>query len=264
MSKQETDAAATNSGRVNEQPNIPKKSSAIEIDLFDILAMLLHNLWLIILVTALFAGAGYCYSRFMVSDYYQSTCRVYILDRSGGSDDTTTYNDLQVGTQLTKDYSVLIKSRSVLEAVIDNLGLSRSYSSLYNSVSVSNAAGTRIIAITVTDNSPTEAQKICDEIRIVASEKIKEVMAIDAANVIDEANLPVTKSGPLNTKNAVKFGAVGCALIILVLLIRYLLDDTIKTAEDVGRYLQLSVLTQIPRDEGLARMQANDRKKKRR
>ena len=44
----------------------------------------------------------------------------------------------------------------------------------------------------------------------------------------------------------------------LIILIQYLLDDTIKTAEDVERYLGLSTLALIP-----AAMEESDGKKKR-
>ena len=54
---------------------------------------------------------------------YQSVTKIYILNKQDSSSTNVTYNDLQVGTQLVKDYSELIKSRFVLEAVIEQLDL---------------------------------------------------------------------------------------------------------------------------------------------
>ena len=50
----------------------------------------------------------------------------------------------------------------------------------------------------------------------------------------------------------------GVFLIIAVVLVRYLMDDTIKTPEDVEKYLQLSTLAVIPLNEG----EADGKKKK--
>ena len=216
-----------------------------EIDLQEIFGLLLQRLWLL-LICGLAGGAiAFCISFFLIVPEYESTTSVYILNKNNNSN-TVTYSDLQLGSQLTKDYAQLITSRNVLEAVIETCQLADSYVSLKDRVNVNAVSDTRLIAIKVTDTDPIMAQMIANEIRKVAAVRIKEVMDIQAVNVVDEANLPtapVSPSVPKWTAIGLLMGMMLCAAIIII---RFLLDDTIKTAEDVDRYLQLSTLAMIP------------------
>lgn len=219
-------------------------SDVVEIDLGEIVALLWHRAWLIILCAIFVAAAAFGISKFMITEQFESTTKVYILNKQDNSQ--LTYSDVQLGSQLTKDYAQLIKSRYVLEKVINDYGLAESYESFAGSINVTIPSDTRIISITVTDENPTMAQFLADEVRKVAADHIKNVMDIQAVNVVDEANLPENPASPSVFKwTAVGFmiGAFLCAAIILV---HFMLDDTIKTSDDVERYLNLSTLAMIP------------------
>ena len=111
---------------------------------------------------------------------------------------------------------------------------------------VENISDTRIIAITVEDPDPAMAQTLANEIRDVAADHIKDVMDIEAVNVAEEANLPENPSSPSVMKWTALGIMAGVCLCAGVILLRFLLDDTIKTSEDVERYLGLSTLAMIP------------------
>lgn len=220
-------------------------SDEIEIDLGEVLMLMWHYLWLIILSAVIAGVIGFCISRFAITPLYQSTTQVYILNEKE-SNSALTYSDLQLGSQLTKDYAAMIKSRSVLEKVIANLQLDETYEALASRVSVSNTADTRILKIEVTDPAPLWAQSIADEIRNVASKHIIDVMGIEAVNVVDYADLPTVPASPSIKKwTAIGF-VVGAFLCIAFILIRFLLDDTVKTSEDVEKFLSMSTLAMIP------------------
>ncbi len=221
-----------------------ENNDVVEIDLMEIFGLMLHRLWLIILCAV---AAGYAVSRFVLTEEYESTTRIYVLNRQ--NDDTLTYTDVQLGTQLTKDFREIIKSRYVLEQVIDICGLADSSGSLASRVSVDTQTDTRIVTITVTDTDPARAQYIANELREAAAERIKSVMDIQAVNVVDEANLPTFPSAPSVTKwTAIGF-LLGAFLCMAVVLIQFLLDDTIKTSDDIEKYLGLSTLGMIPMRE---------------
>ena len=225
---------------VNQNQN----NEEIEIDLMELLGVLLSKWWLIILVTMATAIVGFCVSAFLMTPKYQSTTDIYILNTSDG--DKMTTSDTTLATQLTSDYKELIVCRYVLETVIEQLNLPDTYGSLKNRVSVSNASNTRIIYITVTDPSPYTAQAIANAIREVASVHIQNVIAVQAVNVVDEANLPTSPSEPSVMKFTVLGAGAGFVLVCGILLVIFLLDDTIKTTEDVEKYLGLSTLAMIP------------------
>lgn len=222
---------------MKENENVMENDDEIEIDLGGIFHALLHWLWLI-LVVALAAGVlGYSIARFVLPAEYESTTSIYVLDRSSG--ESTTYSDLQVSSQLTADYQELIKSRYVIEKTIDDLDLASqgfTYDSLYRAISVESPSNTHILVVTVTDTDPERAQKICNEVREVAAKHIQNVMKIDAVNVVDEANHPEERSSPSYSKWTAVF-------------VKFISDDTIKTTEDVEKYLGLYTLAVIPLDE---------------
>lgn len=216
----------------------------IEIDLLEIFGVLLSRIWLILGFGLLVALICFAVSKFVLIPYYDSTTKIYILNKTDNT--TVTYSDVQMGTQLTKDYAELINSRYVLEEVIKELSLEEDYQKLLKKVSVNTPTDTRIVSITVEDEDPVQAMNTANCIREVASEHIQNVMDIEAVNVVETANMPVEKAGPSVVKWTMIGGAAGVFLICAVILIRYLLDDTIKSSEDVEKYLGLSTLALIP------------------
>ena len=220
------------------------RNDEIEIDLGEILGLMLHRLWLLILCGILAGGAAFAFSSFVLVPQYESTTKIYILNKNENS--SLTYSDTQLATQLTKDYSELITCRYVLESVIRECGLEDDYEELQKRVDVETITDTRIISITVRDPVPVEARMIADCIRDVASEHIQNVTDVEAVNVVDRANLPEEPSEPSILKWTAVGGLLGVFLCAAVILLLYITDDTIKSAEDVERYLEVSTLALIP------------------
>ena len=86
-------------------------------------------------------------------------------------------------------------------------------------------------------------------LRNVAAVRIKEVMDIEAVNVVDVANLPEGPSSPNTMKNTAIGFAAGLFIAAAAYTLVFILDDTIKTPDDVERVLGVSVLAVIPYDE---------------
>ena len=236
----------------------------IEIDLREVCILLISKLWLIILVGVLTAAIGMGLSSFVIPPTYESTSKIYILNKQ--QENTVTYSDVQLGTQLTKDYAQLIESRLVLEKVIEELNLKEirediDYEVMLDKVEVTTPADTRILYITVTDTDPVLAMEIANSVREEASIHIKNVMDIEAVNVVETANLPTEKAGPSVAKWTLMGGCLGAFLVIAIVLITFFMDDTIKNSDDVEKYLGLSTLALIPLDNQSAGAGGKKRKK---
>ncbi|ACR73465.1 protein-tyrosine kinase (plasmid) [Lachnospira eligens] len=226
-----------------------KETENIEIDLREIFGVLIHRLWIIVVAALVCGSVAFMYSFFVITPQYESTTKVYILNKQNASG-SVTYSDVQLSSTLSKDYEQLVTSRYVIEGVINDLKLDETYESLVKRVSASNATDTRIIAITVTDPEPEQAQKIANSVRDLAAKHITEVMDIEAVNVVDQANLPDEPVSPSIPKWTIIGVLVGIVISAAVIIIQHLLDDTIKTSEDIERYLGLSTLALIPVNEG--------------
>ncbi len=215
----------------------------IEIDLRAILLEWRKRWWMI--AAALVAGAlaAGLFSRVILSPVYESTSMMYVLSK-----ETTLSSlaDLQMGTQLTQDYKVLVTSRPVLEEVISELGLDMDYEDLQEAVSINNPSDTRILTITVSNSDPVMAKTIVDEIAQTASGYIGSIMEMVPPKIVEEGQVPEYQSSPSVKRNAALGGVVGAVLVCGVLTLLVILNDTIRTEEDVERYLGLTTLALVP------------------
>ena len=221
-----------------------KNKDVIEIDVVEVFLFMLRRWWMFILSMVLVLAIGLSICMFVITPKYESTTKIIILNQQNNG--TLTYSDMQLASQLTKDYEELIVSRDVLETVISDCRLEDDYDDLLDRVKVENITDTRIISITVEDESPSMAQRIATSIRETAAEHIKSVTDVEAVNIAEEANLPVEQSSPSVLLWAVFSAAAGFLLVFVLLLVRFLSDDTIKSAEDVTKCLALSTLALIP------------------
>ncbi len=222
-----------------------RKDDIIEINLGELFSILLGRAFLIISAGVFFALSGLFLSKFVIHPIYESTTKIYILNKE--ENQTVTYSDVQISTQLTQDYAELIKSRYVLEEVIQRLNLvDMDYKDLSEVLKVDTPSDTRIVAITVQDEDPLRAMAIANCIREVASEHITNVMDIDAINIAETANVPTEKASPSVARWTVLAGLFGAVMVAFFVILGYLLDDTIKSNDDVERYLGLSTLALVP------------------
>ena len=219
-------------------------NSEIEIDLGEIFHLLLGRLGIIILSGIIFGLVSIVGTMLFITPQYVSTTKIVVLSKQNS--DTLTTQDMQTSTLLTKDYAELIKSRTVTEGVIAQLGLDLTHEQLLKKLMVDNATDTRIVAISVKDPDPYVASEIANAIRNVAAGHIQQVMDIEAVNVVETANIPDHKASPSLSRNGIIGGLLGVFLAVVIIIAIYLTNDTIKTADDVDRFLKLSVLGTIP------------------
>lgn len=218
----------------------------VEIDLREIFGVLMSRLVLIVLTGILFAGTTGVFCKFIMKPVYTSTTQLCILSNTTS---IASLSDLAIGTQLTQDYIVVVQSRPVVEKVIENLELDMTYEELLDVTTVENPTDTRILTISVTNYDPTLAKQIVDQYAQVSRTRIAELMDINEPGIIEEGHVAERKTSPTTTKNALIAGILGMFLMAAVVVIRYLMDDTIKSSDDIERYLGLNTLGILPIEE---------------
>ena len=221
-----------------------EKQNEMEINLIDLFYYLKKRIWIVVAAFVLFAALGAVFTACFMQDEYTARTRMYVLNRSSSGGISS--SDYSTSNYMIKDYEVLIKGENVTRKVIEELDLNMSVSSLAGKISVSAINSTRVLQIVVVDNDPQRAADIANCVREISSQQIKEIMAVDAVNLVYEAEAPRGKSGPNTSKNVAVAAMFGVVATLAVLVVIYMLDDTIKTEEDVERYLGLSVLGVIP------------------
>lgn len=218
----------------------------IEIDLKELIGELLGNWKMILASTILAAIIGFAVSEFLITPKYESVSQMYVFTKSTS---ITSLADLQTGTNLTSDYKVVVAGRPVLEQVVNNLGLDETYSSLGQKINVTNPDDSRILQITVTDEDPDRAKIIADEMAEVASAFISEKMDQSPPTIIQYGYSDGAPVSPNIKKNTVIGAMLGFLLAAALVVISYLLNDSIMSAEDVEKKLGLNVLGTLPLEE---------------
>lgn len=224
----------------------PNTTEEMEIDLGELIMALLYKWWIIMLTGIVVAAGAFCVAKFVIEPTFESTTSVYVISRQ--NENTTTSSDMTLGTQLMKDIAALVSSRTVAEEVIESLDLNMKVKDFEKMIAVSSGSDTRFLSITVTHTDPAMAQKIADKVREVAAKRAVDVMKVEAVNVADMANLPLEKAAPSVGKYTILGGALGVFIAAGIIAVLFLLNDRIKTPDDVEKYLKLSTLGSIPYD----------------
>ena len=231
-----------------------------EIDLLDLFSFYMSRLPLLIgavLIGALCAGL---FTHYCIPDKFTAVSRMYMI--SASSDSVINLSDLNLGTSLSNDYVELMKSRPVLEEVINTLNLEYTYEELRNMIDLGVVTGTRIVKISTTSTDPYEAMIISNEIARVSKVQLPKVMDAPAPTIVEEAIVPKDKSSPSLKRNTVVGALALLACVLAILTVKYLLDDTIKTSEDVEKEFGVMPLTVIPEGtiKGLKKVEDTDKK----
>ena len=225
-----------------------RDENEIEIDVMELLYVFKKKAWIIILAAIAGCMAAGLYSVMILNPVYTSTSMVYVLSKETT---LTSLADLQIGSQLTKDYSVMITSRPVLEQVIEKQGLDLTYDQLKEKISITNPTDTRILNMTVSDEDPVRARAIVDAVARASSDYIGDIMEMIPPKIIEGGVVPDKPASPNVTKNAVLGGVALAVISCGIITLQVIMNDTIRSEDDVSKYLGISVLAAIP-DNGEA------------
>lgn len=220
------------------------------IDLTEILSAVRQHLLELIFVTLVAALVGFTASKFLMNPKYDSSALMIVNTRQDVNANVTS-DQINSATKLISTYSIIIKSDTVLQQVIDNLGLNLTYAKLNKRVTVAAVDDTQVMKITVQSDSPEWARQVCEQIITVAPDVIKEAVEAGSVKVISNPSLATEPVSPNIMKNTMLAAAVGFVLVISIIVLQVLLDNKINTEEDVTKYLDMTVLGVIPQyDQG--------------
>lgn len=221
-----------------------QQEKQIEIDLVGLLKYFKKRILIIIAAVLVFAVLGLLYSALYITPKYVAETRLYVLNRS--STIGVQGSDYQVSTYMLQDYQVLITGKNVTKEVIEQLNLQMTPEALCGKISVSAPEETRVLQINVSDADPQLAADIANKVCEVAIQELKRLTDADAVHQVYAAEVPKHSVSPSVTKVVLLAAFFGLAASMGVMIVMFVLDDSIRSEEDVERYLGLSVLGVIP------------------
>ena len=226
-----------------DNKTINMNDDEVEIDLLQLFRALKKRILWIVGAGVIMGGAFGLFSKFAITPQYTSTSMVYILSKETT---LTSLADLQIGSKLTQDYKIIVTSRPVISEVIDKLKLDISYENMVSKITINNPNDTRILSITAQDPDPVMAKDIADSVAMTSSEYIGDKMEVTPPKIIEKGEVPTSRSNTGVAKMAVMGVLAGMILCAGVIVVRTIMDDTIKSEEDIEKYLGLSTLSVIP------------------
>lgn len=223
--------------------SIEPQQEASEIDLVELFYVLLSKLkWIILsVVMCMLIAGGYAF--FIAKPQYEATSSLYVLS---SNDSIVNLSDFQIGNYLAADYLEVFDTWEVNAKVISDLGLSYSYTQLKNMVSVTNPSNTRMLNITVTTGDPQLSADIANQMALVVSDYVHDVLATERPSVMSSALVPTKPSSPQKTRLILIGALLGLVLSVGVITLRFVLDDKIKSVDDIVKYTGIPVLAVMP------------------
>lgn len=225
-----------------------EREEYLEIDLLKILTALWRRAWAIVLAALIFGGAAFAYAYKFTVPMYQSSALLYINNSSDLSVGSTKVNlaDLTASQGLVDTYIVILRTRSMLNAVISRADLSYSYEELRNMISASSVNETEILQVTVTGPNPEETAMIVNTIADVLPDRVSVIIDGSSVNVVDYAVGNGTKVGNEITRYTTIGLLLGAVLAAAVIVIIELLDEQIRDDEYLTQTYGLPLLSVIP------------------
>ena len=248
------------------QPDInidERRDSEIEIDLLELFGHYRSRLkWIILgfVVGALIAGL---LTQFAITPKYTATSKMYMV--SSSSQSVVDLTDLNIGQSISSDYVELLKTRPIIESIIQEQGLPYSYRELTGMLSLSVVNDTRILKIDVTSADKREAMNIANALAEKGVSELPKLMETPEPHIAEYAIVPVSKSSPSLSKNTMIGALLGLIVMLGIFTVGFLMDDTFKSAEDVEKAFGVMPLTVIPEGkiEGLEKDEENPSRRSR-
>lgn len=215
-------------------------------DFMELLSEIKRKLYVIIIFVLVAGLAGFLISKYLITPKYEAAVNM-IVNTKQDNTNTVTNDNITSAQKLVDTYSIIIKSNTILNQVIDNLDLDTDYDKLVEDVSVEAVNETQIMRVAVRNSDKDLAVKIVEQISEIAPDAIVETAEAGSCKVISQVMAsedPVYPNTVRNIEIAVILGLiVSLAIIIIstVTKVKKIVDD-----EDVENYLDLPVLGVLP------------------
>jgi len=215
-----------------------------EISLIEIGQVLLKRWKLLLFLPILAALIAYGVSSYFFSPEYESSATLLVLPFTETVEGSgVVRHDVASTRQVVESCKQLTLSLESMQRVIGELSLPYTAGELRQKINIEVAD---VTTVTVTDSSPGRAFEIADHVTGVLMSFITDTARLENVQLLNPAQVPTRAVNQRTTLNiAVAFVLAMMVAVALAFLFEHL-DNTIKTSDDVQKYLGVPVLGVIP------------------
>lgn len=198
-----------------------------------------YKLWIaasVIAMAVIFGGLKYV----TYHPTFTAQTSLLVTSNAEGEEGSKTSSDYNVSSNVLMTFSEVLNSQTLKAKVkeeleSDNLGY----------ISVSNNAGS-VIRINVTHSDPTIAAITANATAKVFTDMVQNMMSDISLQVLDPAAIPQYTEDMGLSKVVIVGALVGFVLVVGIILVREMLDNTLKLPKDVEKEIQIPILGAIP------------------
>ena len=229
-----------------------KENKEIEINLVELFKVFRKNLFLIILAPIIMGAIFFLVNQFLIDPTYQASTTLIVgqsanKNNAAAQNPTVNYNEVLTNQKLVTTYSQIAKSDSVVNKVIQDLGLNQNYTQVKGMFSVTGLKDTEIIVISSINESPEFAINLVNKVAEVLRDNIKEIYQIENVRILDTAKIGTTpRIGPKVSRNAVLGALLGLLLVLTILTLKFLFDRTLRNEDQLKDHYEYPILGSVP------------------
>ena len=215
-----------------------------EIDLLELFRALLKHIKLIIVLCILFGVGGFFGTKLLITPTYTASTSIYLtpqISESGSLD----YNSQMANSKLVTNAVNLLTQNNIMSEVAKDVGL-ESAEKVKDVVTVTNESNTEIITISATTTDPKLSKDIANDTVSTFIRTMQKNLNVSNIEVVDKAKLSYVPSGPNVKMNILLSTIIGFLLCCIYVVLRFLLDNRLRTKEEAEKYLGIPVFCEIP------------------
>ena len=232
---------------MSKTENKKAENQDLEINIVPLLKEILKKLWLIILVGIIVGGAVFAGAKVLIKPSYRSGFTAYVNNKQGKkTTDYLTSSDVNAAKELVLTYKSIISSNSILSAAAESIGVDLSYNELAKKVSTEVKDETEIITVYVVDTDPQFAYDYAQAISKTAPAYMAQIVEGSSMKIIDYPEYSEKRFKPSYTRFALIGFLIGALIVVVFVIIRYFMDDTVKSENDIESSFSIPILGVIP------------------
>lgn len=219
----------------------------INLDLRDFFIILRKRLKLIAVITGASMLISGILSFLIIKPTFEARTSI-IVGKPHTTESKLDNNDVVMYQKLIKTYAVIAKSERVAQSASDKLGNKYTAKEIQKMINVTPQQDTQILEIKAENKDSKEAAAIINAVTSAFVEQSKVSFPTGGTiEILDRAKVPEDSIKPKKAFNIAIAFALGFMVSVGLAFVLEHMDKTIKTEEDVERYLELPVIGMIPK-----------------
>lgn len=220
----------------------------ITLDLKELFAILRKRIKIIVAITLVSTIIAGILSFLVIKPTYEATLSVFIGKTSDAKEDRVSYDnsDIMMYQKLVKTYAKIATSSDVAEKTAAEVNKSLTGKDIEDMVKVTPQQDTQILDIKVQSKDPNEAKEIVEKLTTIFIAKAEKVIPNGNVQILDKAKVPENPVKPNKKLNVAIAFFLGLMVSVGIVFVMEYMDNTLKTQEDVEKYLEIPVLGMIP------------------